>query len=112
MPDLSKIYKTLKKSNPNYLKESETDFVNKWTGSEDKLYDQLSNDVEGFSDNVDRKSYDEAAKNNASSRGKRFFDEQVTALTTGPHQKQSSRVTQPCSRCRSPKQPLASNSLS
>jgi len=48
MPDLSKIYKTLKKSNPNYLKESETDFVNKWTGSEDKLYDQLSNDVEGF----------------------------------------------------------------
>ena len=24
MPDLSKIYKTLKKSNPNYLKESET----------------------------------------------------------------------------------------
>ena len=83
MPDLSKIYKTLKKSNPNYLKESETDFVNKWTGSEDKLYDQLSNDVEGFSDNVDRKSYDEAAKNNASSRGKRFFDEQVTAYPTG-----------------------------
>ena len=80
MPDLSKIYKTLKKSNPNYLKESETDFVNKWTGSEDKLYDQLSNDVEGFSDNVDRKSYDEAAKNN---RGKRFFDEQVTAYPTG-----------------------------
>ena len=70
MPDLSKLYKNLKSELPDYIKESEQEFVNKWKGSEDKLYDQLSSEIEGFTERTSpRDEYVKLAKSSGGRRG-------------------------------------------
>lgn len=57
MPDLSKLYKSLKQNTENYVTESEPEFITKWTGKETQLYDKLSNDIDGFSGMVPKDDF-------------------------------------------------------
>lgn len=82
MPDLRKLYKTLKSNAPDYIKESEQDFVNKWKGSEDKLYDQLSSEVDGFKDIASpRDEYVKLAKSSGG-KGAGFIESQMQKADT------------------------------
>lgn len=77
MPDLSKLYKNLKKSNPDYIQESEQEFVSNWKGSEDKLYDKLSQEVEGFAEKASpRTEYEKLAKASGG-KGAGFVEQQM-----------------------------------
>lgn len=103
MHDLSKLYKSLKSDAPDYIKETEQDFVNKWKGSEDKLYDQLSEEVEGFKERASpRDEYVKLAKSSGG-RGAGFLEQQTKKADTYTNEVAVSKL-KPKSASQAPKQ--------